>query len=156
LHPDGLGTLLLAEGALIGESTSRTYVPAGFPAIADFALQLAVRTALQQSDCAWQSGLFATYDGFYTEMLALGDERRDAVAGRVGELRRLGILAMDMETSAVLAVGKALGIRTGSLCLGSVGWEGATRLGRSERERGEDVLVQMGLDALAGIDRAIQ
>lgn len=151
LHPDGLGKLLLAEGSLMGESTSRTYVPPGFPAVADFALQLAVRDSLQRDGSEWQSGLFATFDGFYTEMLAVSDERREAVAKRVGELRKLGILAMDMETSVVLAVGRALGIRSGSLCLGSIGWEGPTRLSQSERERGEDMLIDIGLDALAGI-----
>jgi uridine phosphorylase len=152
LAPSKLGEMLLAEGALTGESTSRTYVPPGFPAVADFTLQAAVRAALQRAGCKWHSGLFASYDGFYTEMLAVKEERREAVARRVKELRRLGVLAMDMETSAVLAIGRALGTRTGSFCLASVAWEGPLRLDRTERERGEDLLVEIGLDALVTVD----
>ena len=152
LAPGTLGEMLLAEGALTRESTSRTYVPPGFPAIGDFTLQVAIRAALQRAGCAWQSGLFASYDGFYTEMIALKEERRDGVARRVAELRHLGVMAMDMETSAVLAIGRALGTRTGSLCLASVAWEGALRLDKAERERGEDLLVEIGLDALVSFD----
>jgi len=148
LHPADLGSQLLAEGALIGESTSQTYVPPGFPAIADFSLQGAVRDALARSGCDWRSGLFASYDGFYTEMLALDPARQESVAERVHRLRALGILAMDMETSAVLTVGKALGVRAGSLCLASVGWEGATPLDKTNRTRGENQLIDIGLDAL--------
>jgi uridine phosphorylase len=155
LPPSKLGELLLAEAALTGESTSATYVPHGFPAVADFGLQLACRAVLERGDCAWRSGLIASYDGFYTEMLPLRPERRAGIESRVEELCRLGFLAMDMETSAVLAVGRALGLHAGALCLASVAWEGAARLSEAEREAGEELLVEVGLETLKGWDKEI-
>lgn len=143
-----LGELLLAEAALRGESTSGTYVPDGYPAVADYALQTAIRRELAAAEEPWRAGVFASYDGFYTQMLALREQDRASVSARVDELRALDVLAIDMETSAVLAVARALGARAGSLCLASVAWEGGTKMGDAEREQAEDRLVELGLQSL--------
>ena len=58
----------------------------------------------------WHAGLVDSQDGFYPAMLGAAERHR--------ELRRLGVLALDMETSAVLAIGRALGARAASLCVG--------------------------------------
>jgi len=148
LPPGRLGEMLLAEAAVRGESTSGTYVPHGYPAFADYELQTAVRRELEASGQPWGAGVFASYDGFYTEMLALRDRDRPAVAARVRELSELGVLGLDMETSAVLAVARALGGRAASLCLATVAWEGAERMGDAERGEAEERLVDLGLAAL--------
>ena len=154
---DGLGEMLLAEAAIRGESTSATYVPDGYPAYADFELQSLVRRELEQSGQPWTAGVFATYDGFYTEMLALRERDRDPIATRVAELRALGVLGLDMETSAILAVGRALGNRAASLCLATVAWENAERMGDEERGEAEDRLVDIGLTSLKclSVDEAL-
>ena len=147
LPPARLGDLVLAEGAIRGESTSATYVPDGYPAVADLALTVAVRDRLRDGDRAWCSGLVASYDGFYPQ-LAPG-LAPDAGAGvDHGRLRGLGVLALDMETSAVLAVGRALGVRAGSLCLASVDAATRDRLDPDRRIAAEHELVVVGLDAL--------
>jgi len=148
LPPGGLGEFLLAEAAIAGEATSTTYVPAGYPAYADYTLQTLLRRELIASGCEWRAGLFASYDGFYTQMLALRDNDRAAVAAQVEQLRALDVLALDMETSAVLSVARALGARAASLCLATVAWEGARKMDESKRARGEDRLVEIGLAVL--------
>lgn len=148
LPPGALGELLLAEAAITGEATSATYVPAGYPAYADYALQTILRRELVGSGCEWRAGLFASYDGFYTEMLALRDRDRASVAARVEQLCELDVLALDMETSAVLSISRALGAQAASLCLATVAWEGARKMDEAERARGEDRLVEIGLEAL--------
>jgi uridine phosphorylase len=145
----GLGEMLLAEAAVRGESTSGTYVPDGYPAYSDFELQTLIRRELERSGEPWSAGVYATYDGFYTEMLGLRDRDRDRIAVQVAELRELGVVGLDMETSAILAVASALGARAASLCLATVAWENAEKMNDTDRGEGEQRLVDVGLSALA-------
>ena len=144
----GLGEMLLAEGAIRGESTSGTYVPDGYPAVADFELQALIRDELERSGERWSAGIYATYDGFYTDMLALRDRDRERVAAQVADLRELGVVGQDMETSAILAVARALGDRAASLCLATVAWENAEKMDNESRGAAEERLVDIGLRAL--------
>jgi uridine phosphorylase len=143
-----LGDFLLADAALRGESTSGTYVPDGYPAVADHDLGEAIRRQLERAGVPWRAGMFATYDGFYTEMLALRARDTQQVAERVADLRALGVLGIDMESSAILAIGRALGARAASLCVATVAWEGARKMTPEERAPAEEQLVDIGLDAL--------
>lgn len=141
LDPVRLGDLVIADGAVREEGTSGRYVPSGYPAVGDFDLGAALRAAADGTGIRWHAGLIWSGDGFYTDMLG-AHERHE-------RLRALGVLALDMETSAILAVARALGARAGSLCVATVdGWT-SDRLPAGEREAAEDALVQVGLDALA-------
>ena len=151
LPPAGLGHLVLADGAIRGESTSGTYVPGGFPAVGDHELCAALRRRLGEGDRAWTAGLVASYDGFYTELFALEKERQPDIEARQKVLATLGVVATDMETSAVLAVGRALGARSASLCLASVDGRTREKLGGDEREDGERDLISVGLDAITEV-----
>jgi uridine phosphorylase len=143
LEPVALGDLVIADGAIRGESTSGTYVPAGFPAAGDHDLNAALRGAADAAGEPWHAGLVDSSDGFYTQMLGAD--------GRFDELQRLGVLGLDMETSAVLAVGRALGARAASLCVATVDARSAGRLDDEDRHAAEDVLVRVGLDALLSL-----
>ena len=148
-----LGDLVLAEGAVRNESTSSTYLPPGFPAIADHELNTALRTRLASGTRPWTAGLIASYDGFYSEMFAAEPDRAAAVRARLEELGRYGVRAVDMETSTVLTVARAVGARAASLCLASV--DGVTQAklttGRAEAEL---ELLTTGLDGLASLPDA--
>jgi uridine phosphorylase len=143
-----VGSLVLARAALRGESTSVTYAPLGYPAVADSALLAAARTALADRGAPFQEGVLASYDGFYTELFAGDDRRQEDVAARFTALAALGVLAADMETSAVLVAGSVLGVRAGSLCLVSVDGRRGTRLAEAARRAGEDLLVEAALAAV--------
>jgi uridine phosphorylase len=151
LPPARLGQLVLADAALRGEATSAAYVPDGYPAAGDTELGRLLRGRLVACSRPWIAGLVASYDGFYTDMLAIDAGLRDRVDARRAELERVGVVALDMETSAVLAVGRALGARAASLCLASVDAGSARRLDGPDRESAEDDLVEVGLDALARV-----
>lgn len=143
-----LGELVLGHAAVRGESTSATYVPDGFPAAADPELILCARTTLDRLGERYRVGLIASYDGFYTEMLALSPARRERIAPRLDELRRLGVIAMDMESSAVLGVAPALGARAATLCVATVDSEG-TQLPADERRDAEQRLTLAALETIA-------
>ncbi|GAB3495939.1 nucleoside phosphorylase [Amycolatopsis cihanbeyliensis] len=144
----GLGDLVLADGAIRNESTSASYAPAAFPAVPDPVLYAAVRARLRDTPRRWVSGLFASQDGFYTEMVAARPERAAAVSAHLAELVRYGVRAMDMETSAVLVAARVLGVRAASLCLASVTAPERRRMDGTERADAELALMRTGLDAL--------
>jgi uridine phosphorylase len=146
--PDLLGALVLARAAVRGEATSVTYAPLGYPAFADPLLLDRAREALRRGGGLWREGLLASYDGFYSELFAADTAREEAVAARFAELARLGVLAADMETSAVLVAGSVLGVRAGSLCLVSVDGRGRKRLNDAARREGEARLIEVTLEAV--------
>lgn len=145
---DLLGALVLARAAVRGEATSVTYAPLGYPAVADPLLLDHARAELRRSGERYREGLLASYDGFYTELFAADEGRKEHVAARLAEIARLGVLAADMETSAVLVAGSLLGVRAGSLCLVSVDGRGQARLEGSARREGEERLVEAALAAV--------
>ncbi|WP_216205237.1 nucleoside phosphorylase [Amycolatopsis aidingensis] len=145
-----LGDLVLAEGGIRNESTSACYAPAGFPAVPDAGLYAATRQRLSAASHSWVSGLFASQDGFYTEMVAASPERAAAVSAHLAELARYRVRAVDMETSAVLVAARVLGARAASLCLASVTAADQRRMADASRGRAELDLMRTGLDALTG------
>jgi len=146
-----LGDLVLAEGAVRHESTSATYLPLNYPAIADYELNCALRARLAAQTRPSRSGLIASYDGFYTEMFAAEEARKEQIRARMHELAGHGVVAVDMETSAVLVVARALGVRAASLCLASVDGISHDKLEREDRVAAEQDLLQVGLAGLTDL-----
>lgn len=148
LDSDALGDLVVASAAVRGERTSATYVAEGYPAVPDLDLLFGTLVALNRLDEQYRIGLVASLDGFYSEMFAARPERRDAVEARLRELAADGVVAVDMETSALLVVGRKLGMRAGSLCLATVDSSTHELLDGRARSDGEERLVRATLAAI--------
>jgi uridine phosphorylase len=151
MPPAVLGDFVLAEGALRSEGTSTTYVPLNYPAVADFALGAALRARLERASRQWHAGVFGTYDGFYSQMFALSEGERRMIDGLRQDIQRYRIIATDMETSALLTVGRILGARVSSLCMGTV--DGLTQqvLSQDDQAVREAEMFEIALDALASL-----
>lgn len=143
-----LGELVVAHGAVRNESTSSTYLPIEFPAVPDFALTLDLERAIAEAGAPTRSGLYATFDGFYTEMFETGTNPVP-VAERYATLARAGVVAADMETSALFVAARALGVAAGSLCLASVSGTTNEKMPHEERVAAEALLLRAGFAALA-------
>lgn len=143
-----LGDFVIAHGALRGESTSTTYLPIEYPAVPDLALTRLLEESVQEAGLPLRTGLFASYDGFYTEMFESG-LGAVPVAERYRRLADTGVVAVDMETSALFVAARALGVAIGSLCLASI--EGITnaKLSPARRSEAETALLQVGFEALS-------
>ena len=148
MPPAKLGDFVLADGGVRGEGTSRTYAPIGYPAVADFDLGAALRAALAKHNVSWRAGIFGTYDGFYTEMFALSAGEEQMIDGLRDEVRRLGLIATDMETATLLTAGRVLGARAASLCLGTVDGLTQEKIGAAELETQERAMFEIALDAI--------
>jgi len=86
------GDLLVSEGTLRNDGTTAAYVHPGYPAVPD----LAITTEL------------ASDDAFYAE-----------TPEWIAQLNRLGILNVEMESSALYVVARLRGVRAGMICAAS-------------------------------------
>jgi uridine phosphorylase len=105
------GDLLISEGTLRNDGTTAAYAHPGFPAVPDLAIAVELhRIALELSDgsAAVYSGINASDDAFYAE-----------TPEWIAELNRLGILNVEMESSALFVVARLRGLRAGMICAAS-------------------------------------
>ncbi|ARC57953.1 Purine nucleoside phosphorylase DeoD-type [Frondihabitans sp. 762G35] len=106
------GDLLVSEGTLRNDGTTAAYVHPGYPAVPDLRITMSLdtiaRAMAEGADWSVHSGLNASDDAFYAE----GPEW-------IGELNRLGILNVEMESSALYVVARQRGVRAGMICAAS-------------------------------------
>ena len=100
-----LGELIIANGAVADDGTSKTYAPACYPACADPQLIATLIQQAKQMNIPAICGLVRSHDSFYTDCEAELD----------AEWSARGILGADMETAALMVVGALRGLRTASL-----------------------------------------
>lgn len=100
-----LGDLIVVEGAVRDEGGSASYVPVGYPAIADRHLTQAMSSFLASQNKTAFTGLVRSHDSFY----------RDDEAEICAFWHRLGVLGADMETSALLTLGRLRGLQVGAI-----------------------------------------
>lgn len=104
-----IGDLLISTGAMKNEGTSRFYVPEGFPAVPDFDFtNLLIQTAremTQDSDTKVFTGINATDDAFYGETQEY-----------IEKLIKLGLLNVEMESSAIYTVAYLRRVRAACIC----------------------------------------
>lgn len=111
-----LGDLVISQGAVRLENTSRTYVDDGYPAVADPQVVLALAAASAGLGQRYHVGLTATASGFY------GAQGRniDGFAPRepdiVDRLARQGVKNLEMETSCLLTLATLRGFMAGAVC----------------------------------------
>jgi len=112
-----IGDTVLLEGAIRGDGVSRYYSPVEFPAVADLDLTARLHAHLAAADLRHHVGLSFGTDALYREEEDL-----------VRHLKELGVLTIDLESSAFLIVGRRLGLKCS--------WIGVVsdRLNRSKHE----------------------
>ncbi len=142
-----LGEFVLAQGAARYEGVSSTYASPEIPAIPNEMFFRSAWQTLSNSREHFLVGPVATVDAFYRHIFP--DTRNEHHRGELlGILQDHGILAADMETAALYIIGRALGMRTQSLCLLSVSafpWNSLVGDSRNKRER---TLVRLALQVM--------
>ncbi|MGI2258845.1 nucleoside phosphorylase [Shewanella sp. GXUN23E] len=100
-----LGELILVEGAVRDDGGSASHAPGSYPALADRHLSNAMEAFLQREGAAFHPGLVRSHDSFY----------RDDELQICEYWHRLGVLGADMETAALLTIGRIRGLRVGAV-----------------------------------------
>lgn len=102
-----VGDLILPIAAIRGEGTSNDYFPPEVPALPAFALQKAISTTIRDHDKDYWTGTCYTTNRRVWEH---DDQFKEY-------LRRIRVMAVDMETATIFSVGFANSIPTGALLL---------------------------------------
>lgn len=104
-----IGDLMISTAAMKNEGTSKFYVPETFPAVPDFFLTHSLITTAQEmlagTDEVVYYGISSTDDAFYGETPEFLDG-----------LRKLKIMNIEMEASALYTIGHLRGVKTACIC----------------------------------------
>ena len=109
------GDAVIASASVRQEGTSREYAPIEFPAAADFDITLALKQAADKLGIPNHVGVVQCKDSFYGQH----DPKRMPVSRELLDKweawKRLGVLASEMESSALFVCAAALGVRCGTV-----------------------------------------
>ncbi|MEM5474654.1 uridine phosphorylase [Hoeflea sp. AS60] len=143
------GEFLISDAAIGFDGTSPAYgVPNDEQVGADPAITAALAEAAAAAGEASHRGLYATYDAFYRDMFGM-DAKGEARANAMRQdMNNRGVMALDMETSALLAAGQDLGLAVATLCYGTVDALSQEKLGVDALDRGETQLFRIALNAI--------
>lgn len=105
---------VVTEGAIRFENTSLFYVPDGYPAFSDFELFQSVVESCILKKVSFCTGLTATFPGFYRPQGRVSSfyESSDILK----KLQQLNVKNIEMETSALLSIGRFLGFKCSAVC----------------------------------------
>ncbi len=111
------GDVVIANGAIRMEGTSKEYAPIEFPAVADVHVLNALMKAAEEVGEPYHVGVVQCKDAFYgqhePESKPVSYELRDKWEAWI----RCGCLASEMESAALFVVGSYLRVRVGSVFL---------------------------------------
>jgi len=124
-----LGDLVIATAAVRDEGTSKAYVEPVYPAVADLALLMIMRTFAENAGMPHLFGIVRSHDSFYTA-------REKAITGYWGDK---GIIGSDMETAALFVLGGLKNIQVASILNVVVTLEGTLAEGVRQFVNGEDL-----------------
>ena len=150
LRDDMLGCFLIPVASMRMESTSLTYVPSGFPAVADFDLLRCMNSTAAQFGAKFRNGLNCTMDGFYTQMRdsKLSLERGIDIRRTFQEMKKYRIEGIDMESSCILTLGRLMNVRTCVVTIATVLENLKESLQGQARADAEDLLCRVVLEGI--------
>lgn len=150
LIDDTLGQYIIPLGSMRRESTSSTYVESGYPAVADFDLVSVMNETVKAFGRTSINGITCTMDGFYSQMhdSKYSLEAKKDMNKVFDELKGIGICGLDMESSALLTIGRLMGVKTAVVTLVTVLENLKDSLKGEVRTQAEDELCRLVLEGL--------
>ncbi len=111
------GDLVIANGAIRMEGTSREYAPIEFPAVPDFKVTGALAAAAKDLDKSYHVGVVQCKDSFYGQHSPGTKPVSHELLNKWEAWMKLGCKASEMESAALFVVASALKVRVGSIFL---------------------------------------
>lgn len=145
-----LGKLLIPNGAMRMESTSDTYVPKSFPAVASLDLVNCMNKSVVQNNREYINGITCTMDGFYSQMREsrLSEKMKTNILNTFDEIEKYNISGVDMETSCMLVLGNLMNIKVCSVTMTTVLKNLKEVLEGEDRLKSEQDLCKIVLDGI--------
>ncbi len=111
------GDLVIASGAIRMEGTSKEYAPMEFPAVADYEVLTSLVEAARKLGFPHHVGVVQCKDAFFGQHQPEKMPVSYELIPKWNAFVQLGALASEMETAAMMIVGSALHVRTGTVLL---------------------------------------
>lgn len=108
------GDVVVATGAVRFEHTSLEYAPLEFPAVPDFGVAAALKSASEALGYNTHTGVVQCKDSFYGQHSPEKSPVSYELLQKWESWKRLGVKASEMESAALFVVAAALGVRCGS------------------------------------------
>lgn len=121
------GDLVIANGAIRMEGTSREYAPIEFPAVADISVVNALSKAAQGLNTRYHVGVVQSKDSFFGQHEPETKPVSYELQQKWEAWIRCGCLASEMESAALFVVGSYLRVRVGAVLLVLANQERARR-----------------------------
>ena len=145
------GDVVVATGAIRFEHTSLEYAPIEFPAVPDFDITLALKTASEKLGYRTHTGVVQCKDSFYGQHAPERSPVYYELKNKWESWKRLGVKASEMESAALFVVASALGVRCGS-CFHVVWNQERERLGMPcEMTMDTSAAIRVGIEAMKNI-----
>ncbi len=108
------GDVVVATGAIRFEHTSMEYAPLEFPAVPDFDVTAALKSASEDLGYRTHVGVVQCKDAFYGQHSPEKSPVSYELLQKWEAWKRLGVKCSEMESAALFVVASALGVRCGS------------------------------------------
>ncbi|WP_028115340.1 nucleoside phosphorylase [Ferrimonas senticii] len=133
-----LGDLVIAEAAVRDEGGSHAYVGGNYPAYGDIGLTAKLIQHCQQQQLPYHSGVVRSHDSFY----------RDDELAICEQWHRKGVLAADMETAALMTVGRLRGVQVAAILANVVRYQADVKAGVAEYVNADQLLATAEQNAI--------
>ena len=110
----GIGDVIIAIGAVRDEGTTPEYIPLGFPAIANYKIIAALKSAAEKNNASYYLGINRTHDAYYGNQDTIVKWGRYLLEDR-WKNNDTPILSSDMENSALLVIATLRGAAAGAI-----------------------------------------
>ncbi|MGC8622096.1 MAG: nucleoside phosphorylase [Caldisphaera sp.] len=119
------GDLIISTGAVRLDGTTKQYVMAEYPALANYEIIQALVSAALKMNFKFYTGITASADGFYVGQGRPGfNEYFPSFAKNIlSDLKMSHVIGMEMENSTVFTLSNIYGLRGGSICAVAVNRE---------------------------------
>ena len=115
IHLDVMpGDVVVATGAIRFDHTSLEYAPMEFPAVSDFEIASALKSAGEELGYRIHTGVVQCKDSFYGQHSPEKCPVYSDLLQKWESWKRLGVKASEMESAALFVIASALGVRCGS------------------------------------------
>ena len=111
------GDVIIANGAIRQEGTSKEYAPVEYPAVSDFEVTSALVHAAKKLKQSYHVGVVHCKDAFYGQHKPEDLPNHDQLLQKWDAWNRLGCKGSEMESSTLFVVANYLKVRCGSICL---------------------------------------
>lgn len=111
------GSIVIANGAIRAEGTSREYLPLEFPAVATHQVTCALEQAAKSLGLSYHIGVVQCKDSFYGQHAPETQPISEELLRRWEAWVKGGCLASEMESSTLFILGNVRRVRTGTVLL---------------------------------------